>query len=84
MVRTDLGRRWPRIQVAAMHALSISARRGAEPVASLATAEHLERGAYYNRFTPARSSPASYDRSLADRLWYVTETLRGPFDRYGR
>lgn len=34
MVRTDLGRHWPRIQVAAMHAISIPARKGAEPVVS--------------------------------------------------
>jgi NAD(P)-dependent dehydrogenase (short-subunit alcohol dehydrogenase family) len=79
MVRTDLGRRWPRIQVAAMHAMSISARKGAEPVASLATAPAVERGAYYNRFITTPSSPESYDNDVARRLWEVTETLRGPF-----
>jgi NAD(P)-dependent dehydrogenase (short-subunit alcohol dehydrogenase family) len=79
MVRTDLGRHWPRIQVAAMHAMSISARKGAEPVVSLATAPAVEPGAYYNRFTTTRSSPESYDTDVARRLWEVTETLRGPF-----
>jgi NAD(P)-dependent dehydrogenase (short-subunit alcohol dehydrogenase family) len=79
MVRTDLGRRWPRIQVAAMHAMSISARKGAEPVASLATNQVIERGTYYNRFTTTRSSPESYDNDTARSLWEVTEALRGPF-----
>ena len=79
MVRTDLGRHWPRIQVAAMHAMSISARKGAEPVVTLATAPAVEPGAYYNRFTPTRSSSESYDTDVARRLWEVTETLWGPF-----
>jgi NAD(P)-dependent dehydrogenase (short-subunit alcohol dehydrogenase family) len=79
MVRTDLGRHWPRIQVAAMHAMSISARKGAEPVASLATNPVIERGTYYNRFTPTRSSSESYDNDIARSLWEVTEALRGPF-----
>jgi retinol dehydrogenase 12 len=79
MVRTDLGRHWPRIQVAAMHAVSISARSGAGPVVSLATEPVVERGAYYNRFTTTRSSAESYDDDVAGRLWEVTEALRGPF-----
>jgi len=79
MVRTDLGRRWPRIQVAMMHAISISACKGAEPVASLATTPAVERGAYYNRFTATRSSSESYDQNVARRLWEATEALRGPF-----
>jgi NAD(P)-dependent dehydrogenase (short-subunit alcohol dehydrogenase family) len=79
MVRTDLGRHWPRIQVAAMHAMSISARKGAEPVVSLATAPVIEPGAYYSRFAVTRSSPESYDTDTARCLWEVTESLRGPF-----
>jgi NAD(P)-dependent dehydrogenase (short-subunit alcohol dehydrogenase family) len=79
MARTDLGRHWPGIQVAAMHAMSISAREGAEPVVSLATAPAVERGAYYNRFTATRSSPESYDNVVARRLWEVTEAIRDPF-----
>jgi NAD(P)-dependent dehydrogenase (short-subunit alcohol dehydrogenase family) len=79
MVRTDLGRHWPRIQVAVMHAMSISARKGAEPVVALATAPGVERGAYYNRFTTTRSSSESYDKDAARLLWEATEALRGPF-----
>ncbi|HEY3685185.1 MAG TPA: SDR family NAD(P)-dependent oxidoreductase [Streptosporangiaceae bacterium] len=79
MVRTDLGRHWPRLQVAAMHAMSISARKGAKPVLSLATAPRVEHGAYYNRFTTTRSSAESYDPHLAHQVWTATETLRGPF-----
>jgi NAD(P)-dependent dehydrogenase (short-subunit alcohol dehydrogenase family) len=79
MVRTDLGRHWPRIQVAAMHAMSISARKGSEPVVTLATTPAIEPGAYYNRFTTTRSSTESYDTEIARRLWEVTEALRGPF-----
>jgi retinol dehydrogenase 12 len=41
MVRTDLGRHWPRIQVAAMHAMSIPAGKGAAPVISLATTPRI-------------------------------------------
>lgn len=79
MVRTDLGRHWPRIQVAAMRVVSISARKGAEPVVSLATGPAVERGAYYSRFTITRSSAESYDNDVARRLWEVTEAIRGPF-----
>jgi NAD(P)-dependent dehydrogenase (short-subunit alcohol dehydrogenase family) len=82
MVRTALGRDWPRIQVAAMHALSMPARKGAAPVVALATAPVVERGAYYDRFAVARSSAESYDRTLARQLWEATEALRGaPFVR---
>jgi NAD(P)-dependent dehydrogenase (short-subunit alcohol dehydrogenase family) len=81
MVRSDLGRHWPRIQVAAMHAMSVSARKGAEPVMALATAPTVEPGGYYNRFTTTRSSTESYDHDLARQLWKATEALRGPFGR---
>lgn len=59
--------------------MSISARKGAEPVALLATKPVVERGAYYNRFTTTRSSPESHDNDIARSLWEVTEALRGPF-----
>lgn len=62
-----------------MHAMSISARKGAQPVVSLATAPTIERGGYYNRFTTTRSSTESYDHNIARRLWEATEALRGPF-----
>jgi hypothetical protein len=67
------------LQVAAIHALSLSARRGAEPVAQLAVGPDFTPGRYYNRFTPVRSSPTSYDEALAGQLWTATGQLRGPF-----
>jgi NAD(P)-dependent dehydrogenase (short-subunit alcohol dehydrogenase family) len=79
MVRTDLGREFSRLQVAAIHALSLSARRGAEPVVQLAVGPDFTPGRYYDRFTPVRSSTISYDEALAGRLWSATEQLRGPF-----
>jgi retinol dehydrogenase 12 len=79
MARTDLGRSFPRVQVAAMHAISMSARKGAEPVVFLATDPGVKAGAYYNRFTPQRSSVASYDLAAASRLWTETERIRGIF-----
>jgi hypothetical protein len=63
-----------------MHAISMSARKGARPVVNLAIAPAVERGAYYDRFTTGRSYPASYDENNAQRLWELTEALRGPFD----
>ncbi|TDO54564.1 short subunit dehydrogenase [Kribbella sp. VKM Ac-2527] len=77
VVRTDLGRQFPKLQVAAIHAFALSARRGAEPVVRLAVGPEVPSG-YYERFTPVRSSPASYDESLARRLWVTTEKLRSP------
>jgi retinol dehydrogenase 12 len=79
MVRTDLGRHFPRIQVAAMHAISLSAQKGAAPVVALATELDVTGGAYYDRFTPVRSSSFSYDHGAASLLWSQTERLRGPF-----
>jgi NAD(P)-dependent dehydrogenase (short-subunit alcohol dehydrogenase family) len=79
MVRTDLGRHFPRVQVAAMHAMSMSVRKGAAPVVSLAAGPEIRAGAYYDRFTPVQSSPFSYDRAAAGRLWAQTQRLRGNF-----
>lgn len=79
MVRSDLGRHFPRVRVAMMHAISISARKGAEAVVALATASTVHTGGYYNRFDLARSSPESYDTAVAGRLWDTTQTLRGAF-----
>lgn len=75
MVRTDLGRHFPRLRVAAMHALSISAAKGAQPVTYLAGAADLVGGTYYDRFTPVSSSTASYDRTTAERLWRTVEPI---------
>jgi NAD(P)-dependent dehydrogenase (short-subunit alcohol dehydrogenase family) len=81
VVRTDLGRQWSKLQVAAMHALmmSLSPQRGAEPVVRLAVGPDFTAGAYYDRFAPVRSSTISYDEELARRLWSATERLRGSF-----
>jgi NAD(P)-dependent dehydrogenase (short-subunit alcohol dehydrogenase family) len=81
VVRTDLGRQWPKLQVAAMHALtmSLSPQRGAEPVVRLAVGPDFTAGGYYDRFTPVRSSRTSYDEELASGLWSATERLRGCF-----
>jgi len=79
MVRTDLGRHFPRLQVAAMHAISMSAQKGAAPVVALAADADVQPGAYYDRFRPVQSSPFSYDRAAVARLWAETERLRGPF-----
>ncbi|WP_051021117.1 SDR family NAD(P)-dependent oxidoreductase [Nocardia araoensis] len=78
-VRTDLGRDFPRARVALLHLTALSARQGAAPVVHLATTRELVNGAYYDRFSQTRSSDASYDRETAQRLWDMTERLRGRF-----
>lgn len=81
VVRTSLGRDFPRPLVLAVNALALSPVRGAEPVTALATQPRIRSGAYYDRFEAVRSSRASYDTAVAARLWAVTEQLRGQFDR---
>lgn len=75
VVRTDLGRQFPRLQVAAISAFAIPARRGAEPVVRLAAGDEPPTG-YYDRFTKVRSSEISYDEELARRVWSAAEELR--------
>ena len=75
VVRTDLGRQFPRLQVAAISAFALPARRGAEPVVRLAVGDDPPTG-YYDRFTRVRSSTISYDEDLARRVWSATEELR--------
>ncbi|SDU64931.1 SDR family NAD(P)-dependent oxidoreductase [Jiangella alkaliphila] len=79
MVRTDLGRHFPRALVLMASLMSLSVQQGADPVTRLAADDVVENGAYYDRFRTAASSPASYDRDDAARLWQLTEQLRGPF-----
>ncbi|MDP4511547.1 SDR family NAD(P)-dependent oxidoreductase [Nonomuraea turcica] len=79
MVRTDLGRSFPRLQVMAVTALAPSAAKGAEPLCVLATDPDVVKGGYYDRNTLTNSSPASYDTEAARRLWEITEQLRGPY-----
>jgi NAD(P)-dependent dehydrogenase (short-subunit alcohol dehydrogenase family) len=76
VVRTDLGRQFPRLQVAAISAFALPARKGAEPIVQLATGAEPQTG-YYDRFTKVRSSPVSYDEDLARRVWATTENLTG-------
>lgn len=76
VVRTDLGRQFPRLQVAAISAFALPARKGAEPIVELAVGAEPPTG-YYDRFTRTRSSPSSYDTELAGRVWTATETLGG-------
>jgi NAD(P)-dependent dehydrogenase (short-subunit alcohol dehydrogenase family) len=80
VVRTDLGRLWPRLQVAAMQTFAISAAKAAPAVTALALEPVSTQGGYYNRTTPTRSSPPSYDLAAAERLWKVTERISGTFD----
>jgi NAD(P)-dependent dehydrogenase (short-subunit alcohol dehydrogenase family) len=75
VVRTDLGRQFPRLQVAAISAFALPARRGAEPVVRLAVGDERPTG-YYDRFAKVRSSSISYDEELARRVWDATEQLR--------
>jgi retinol dehydrogenase 12 len=79
MVRTDLGRRFPRVQVALLTAFLLSARQGARPLVRLATGADVVAGGYYNRFTLTSSSAASYDTATARRLWEATVAMRGTF-----
>ncbi|WP_158603034.1 SDR family NAD(P)-dependent oxidoreductase [Jiangella rhizosphaerae] len=79
MVRTDLGRHFPRALVLMANLMSLPLQQGADPVTRLAAADTVENGAYYDRFRPVASSQASYDRDDARRLWELTERLRGPF-----
>jgi NAD(P)-dependent dehydrogenase (short-subunit alcohol dehydrogenase family) len=76
VVRTDLGRQFPRLQIAAISAFALPARKGAEPIVALATGSDPATG-YYDRFTKVRSSPISYDETLARQVWTSTEQLTG-------
>lgn len=83
MVRTDLVRGFSGPRMLAMRALaraiSLPTSEGAGPIVHLATESEIRRGAYYNRYRPEQSSPASYDLGTSRRLWEATEQLRGLF-----
>ncbi len=81
VVRSDLGRHFPKLQVAAAQAFAISPRRAARSVVQLGTGPLPENGRYYERDTQAQSSSPSHDRVAAARLWTLTETMCGQFDR---
>jgi NAD(P)-dependent dehydrogenase (short-subunit alcohol dehydrogenase family) len=80
LVKSDLGRDFPRLQVLAVQALGITPERSAPAVLHLAVDPVDGNGGYYDKASPAQSSPASHDRAAAARLWEITERIRGPFD----
>lgn len=59
--------------------LFLSPERGAQPVVHMAMAPELATvsGRYYHRERQAPSSPDSYDRASAARLWKLSERLTG-------
>lgn len=75
IVRSNLGRAFPRLRVAAMHAVSIPARAAGRDLAHLATSGDIEGVAYYNRRHRSRPSDAALDQTTAARLWETTEAL---------
>jgi len=77
MVRTELGREFPRTRVAAMHAISTSARKASLAVERLATDPDIGAG-YYDRDQPARPSRAATNAATAARLWDITAQLTSP------
>jgi NAD(P)-dependent dehydrogenase (short-subunit alcohol dehydrogenase family) len=53
--------------------------RGARTSVYLASSQKVEgvTGQYYEECKPTRSSPASYDREMQDKLWRISEDLIG-------
>lgn len=56
-----------------------SPEKGGRPLTELATTSEIRNGGYYNGIRPARPAPHATDRADAERLWQLTEELRGPF-----
>jgi NAD(P)-dependent dehydrogenase (short-subunit alcohol dehydrogenase family) len=77
VVRTDLGRLWPKLQVAAMQVFAISTTKAAPAVTALAVEPVSTQGGYYDRTKLTRSSPPSYELAAAERLWQITERITG-------
>jgi NAD(P)-dependent dehydrogenase (short-subunit alcohol dehydrogenase family) len=65
VVRTNIGRNYPRIRVAAIQALAISPSRAARSVTALASEPLPRNGEYYDQHTPTRSSPHPKLRSCS-------------------
>ncbi|WP_160573917.1 SDR family NAD(P)-dependent oxidoreductase [Actinomadura physcomitrii] len=80
VVRTDLGREFPRLLVMAMKMTAISPDRAAPAVIRLAVDPVEGNGGYYDRTTLTAPSVPARDRATAGRLWDVTERLIGPFE----
>ena len=79
LVRTDIGRHFPRWRVAAAQLAAISPKRAAPAITALAVEPAATNGGYYNQSNLVRSSPPSYDTDAARRLWEITESICGPF-----
>jgi retinol dehydrogenase 12 len=58
---------------------ALSPAQGAETMLYLATAPEMARitGQYFVKKRAVRSSPASYDQAVAQRLWQLSETMVG-------
>jgi NAD(P)-dependent dehydrogenase (short-subunit alcohol dehydrogenase family) len=80
-VRTDIGRHFPRWRVAAAQLTALSPTRAAPVITALAVEPVTTNGGYYDRSHLTRSSPPSYDTDAARRLWEITESICGPFER---
>lgn len=81
-VATDIGTRHsflPRILWRIGTMAAVSPERAAQTILHLACAPEVAEvtGEYFIDKAPARSSPASYDRATADRLWDISLNLTG-------
>lgn len=81
VVRTRLGREFPKVQVAMVHALALSADQGAAAIRALVDRADLPSGSYFDRFRQAPSSAASYRIDDALRLWRLTGELTRELER---
>ncbi len=82
LVRTGMGKtsgRLLRSIFRVVDLLAVPPEQGAQAVTNLAANPALEKvsGQYFSGLKPARSSPASYDRARAQRLWEISRTITG-------
>ena len=75
VVRTRLGREFPRWQVALIHATALSPRQGAGAIQALVEREDIPTASYFDRLHQSRSSAASYRAADAARLWEHTNDI---------
>ncbi|MHB1354460.1 MAG: SDR family oxidoreductase [Anaerolineae bacterium] len=83
LVRTHIGLDIPGLASVVMrlmnHFAGISVEEGAKTSIYLATSPEVEgvSGKYFQKCQPVASSPISYDRAAAERLWRISEELTG-------
>lgn len=83
LVRTHIGQDIPGLASVVMrlmnHFAGISVEEGAKTSIYLATSPEVEgvSGKYFQKCEPIKSSPVSYDRAAAERLWKISEELTG-------